>query len=341
MSMLDRARDASRLWLCAISLACAAAAALAQPRAATIAMVLPRDEQNIEAAFRDYLGKHNLLAKIEVVRFSGKDADGPTLVARVRQLAPDLVYSWGTGTTLALAGAHDTPRPQEFIRDIPIVFTEVTDPVGSKLLPRLDPPGRNVTGVSHVAPLQVQMSAMRGYRPFTRVGYIANPKEPNTLLVLKAMRDLAATMKFEVVDETVPLDAAGNPDPAALPGLIRHLAQRKIDFLYIGPSTFLAFTHRDLVTQSALDARLPTFCATESVVRKAKCMFGLFSNGSNVGRFAGFKAVQILVEKKPVDKVPAETLQRFSLLINMPVVHALQLYPPLTLLNVAEVIERP
>lgn len=332
----QRARRA--LTLGVLAWACASAA-LAQSRTGTIAMVLPRDEQNIEAAFRDYLSKRNLPYRIETVRFSGRGEDGPALVAQVRKMAPDLIYSWGTGTTLALAGTYDAQRPQDFIRDIPIVFTEVTDPLGTRLLQQLNPPERNVTGVSHVAPLPVQLNAIRSYRPFTRLGYITNPKEPNSELVLQSMRKLAQSMNFEIVNETVPLDAAGNPDASALPAMIQRIATQKVDFLYIGPSTFLAFTHRDLVTQAALDAKLPTFCATESVVRKAKCMFGLFSNGSNVGRFAAYKAAQILADRVPVEKVPAETLQRFSLLINMPTVKALQLYPPLALLNVAEVIE--
>lgn len=313
-------------------------AAWAQPMN-TIVMVLPRDEQNIEAAFRDYLKKRNLPVKIETVRFSGRSEDGPVLVAQVRKAAPDLIYAWGTGTTLALAGTYNTAKPQDFIRDTPIVFTEVTDPVGSNLLEQLNPPGRNVTGVSHLAPLAVQVNAIRTYRPFTRLGYITNPKEPNTGLVLQALRKLGETMKFEVAEQVIPLDAQGNPDATALPALIQRIAAAKVDFLYIGPSTFLAFTHRDLVTQSALDAGLPTFCATESIVRKAKCLFGLFSNGNNIGRFAAYKAAQVLAEKKPVDKIPAETLQRFSLLINMPTAKRLELYPPLGLLNVAEVIE--
>jgi putative ABC transport system substrate-binding protein len=311
----------------------------AQPRTSTIVMVLPREEQNIEAGFRDYLAKRGLPARIEVVRFSGRDEDRPALVAQVRKLAPDLIYSWGTGTTLAVAGKWDAARPADFVRDVPVVFTEVTDPVGSGLLKQLDPPQRNVTGVSHVAPLAVQLAALRSYRPFAKLGYITNPRESNTQLVLDAIRKLAPSMKFEVVDETVPLDAAGNPDASQLPAVVQRIAAKKVDFLYIGPSTFLAFTNRDLLTQAALEAKLPTFCATESIVRKAKCMFGLFSNGSNIGRFAGFKAAQVLGEHVPVEKIPAETLQRFSLLVNMPVAKQLGLYPPLLLLDAAEVIE--
>jgi putative tryptophan/tyrosine transport system substrate-binding protein len=154
------------------------------------------------------------------------------------------------------------------------------------------------------------------------------------------LRKLGVTKRFEVVDEKVPLDAAGNPDAAALPELVRRIAQEQPQFLYVPPSTFLAVTHRDTLTQAALAAKLPTFCVTEAVVRKSKCMYGLFASGLNVGRFAGFKAAQVLADKVPVEKVPAETLQRFSLLVNMPVAIGLGMYPPLPLLDAAEIVEK-
>lgn len=312
-----------------------------QPQAQSyrIAIVLPREPQNLEAGFQDYLLKRHLQVQFDMVRFSGRAEDGAALVKQVRALQPDLIYSWGTGTTLALAGKYDEADQAAHIHDIPIVFTEVTDPVGSGLLKQLDPPGRNVTGVSHVAPVAVQLNAMRSYLPFKRLGYLINPAESNTESVAEEARRLARSSGFQLLEETVPLNQAGQPDAQALPGLIRQLRERGADLLYIGPSTFLAFTHRDLVTHSALAEGLPTFCATESIVRKSACMFGLFANGTNVGRFAGFKAAQILVEKMPVDHIAAQSLQRFSLLINMNTAKALDLYPPLALLNVAEVVQ--
>ncbi|MFC4160077.1 ABC transporter substrate-binding protein [Chitinimonas lacunae] len=302
-----------------------------------IAMVLPRDEQPTEQAFRDYLRKNGVDTEVSVLRYSGKREDAPALIQQLRQLRPDLIYTWGTPTTLAVAGTYDDAEPDRHIRDIPIVFTEVTDPLGTRLVPSLEQPRRNLTGVSHVAPLTVQLNTIRAYRPFKRLGYLTNPAEPNSLLVRDALQRLAPSLQFELVEETVPL-RDGSPDPSALPLLVRRIAEQRVDFLYIGPSTFLAFTHRDAVTQAALDIRLPTFCATESIVRQAKCLFGLFSNGANVGRFAAYKAREILLERKPAGSVPAQTLQRFSLIINMPVAQQLDLYPPLGLLNVAEVV---
>jgi putative ABC transport system substrate-binding protein len=302
----------------------------------TIAMVLPRDEQNIEEGFKSYLQLNGLAVRYVPIRASGRADDAPELRRRVRAAKPDLVYVWGTPTSLALAGKAESP-PADAIRDIPIVFTEVTDPVGAGLMRSLDHDNSNITGVSHVAPLPVQLNAIRAYHPFARLGYLHNPAEPNSALVRAQLQKLAAEQKFELVNADIPLAANGEPEISALPGLIRGIAERHADFLYIGPSTFLAFSNRDLVTQAAIDARLPTFCATESIVRQARCMFGLFSNGANTGRFAASKAMQILVQHEPVAKIPASTLQRFSLLINMGTARQLNLYPPMLLLNVAEV----
>ena len=315
----------------------AAAAAAAATARYTIAMVLPRDDQNIEAGFTSYLQRQDVPVRYVSIRFSGKADDVADLRSRVRAANPDLIYVWGTPTALALAGKHDEP-PGSSIRDIPIVFTEVTDPVGAGLIPTLERPSRNVTGVSHVAPLPVQLNAIRAYRPFARLGYLHNPVEPNSAIIRDRLKELAKSQNFEVIEATLPLLPAGGPDPGQIAPQVKRLAERGAEILYVGPITFLAFTHRDAVTAAALENKLPTFCATESIVRQSGCMFGLFSNGANIGRYAASMARQILVEKKHAQDIPASTLQRFSLLINMRTVQALELYPPMLLLNVAEVI---
>ncbi|MFN4119930.1 ABC transporter substrate-binding protein [Acidovorax sp.] len=319
------------------SAAGAAAAASAATARYTVAMVLVRDDQNIEAGFTSYLQRQDVPVRYVNIRFSGKADDIQDLRSRVRAANPDLIYVWGTPTSLALAGRHDQPAGTS-IRDIPIVFTEVTDPVGAGLIPTLEQPNRNVTGVSHVAPLPVQLNAIRAYRPFSKLGFLHNPAEPNSALIRDRLKELARAQSFEVVEASLPLLAGGAPDPAQIAPQIQSIAQQGADLLYVGPITFLAYTHRDAVTSAALDNKLPTFCATESIVRQSGCMFGLFSNGSNIGRYAASMARQILVEKKRPQDIPASTLQRFSLLINMRTVQALGLYPPMLLLNVAEVI---
>lgn len=305
----------------------------------TIALVLPRAQQSTEAGFKSYLERLNLLVRYVEVHNSGLDP--AALRQQVAALKPDLVYAWGTPTALALAGRLDQGNADNPLRNLPIVFTEVTDPVNAGLLKNPRQPERNITGVSHVAPLETQFNAIQAYRSFRKIGYLHNPAEPNSHIILRDLRALAQRQGLEVIDASLPLNASQVPDAAQIAPLVADIAARGADLLYIGPITFLAFTHRDAVTQAALQHHLPTFCTTESIVRRSNCLFGLFSNDTSVGRFAGFMAHQLLVQKKPVSAVPASTLQRFSLLVNMRTAKALDLYPPMLLLNVAEVVNVP
>jgi putative tryptophan/tyrosine transport system substrate-binding protein len=52
------------------------------------------------------------------------------LLAAIRKIKPDLIYSWGTPTTLLIAGTTKKP----IIQDVPIIFTTVAEPVKSELV---------------------------------------------------------------------------------------------------------------------------------------------------------------------------------------------------------------
>jgi putative ABC transport system substrate-binding protein len=92
-----------------------------------------------------------------------------------------------------------------------------------------------------------------------------------------------------------------------------------------------------LTTEAAVRAGLPAFSANESAIRDAHSLFGLFSPVENMARFVAYKAALILKGEKRVAEVPIETLQRFSVLVNMCVAKTLKAYPPMTLLSYADV----
>ena len=114
--------------------------------------------------------------------------------------------------------------------------------------------------------------------------------------------------------------------------------QRKGRFFAHRPGTFLAFTHRDLVTQSALKAGLPLFAPPRHRAPSQMHVWPVLQRQQHRS-LRRHKTAQVLVDRVPVQNIAAETLQRFSLLINMPTVKTLDLYPPLVLLNVAEVVK--
>lgn len=303
-----------------------------------IFMILYRGETEVEEGFKAYLDDRGIRADLIVRSVDGKSELLPEFIAEAKDLQPDLVYTWGTTVTLAAVGEFDDADPERQITAIPVVFTMVSSPDGARLVPSRDSSGRNVTGVSHIVPLETQIRAMRAYRPMSRLAVLYNPKEENSVVNVRQLKDLGQQMGFTLVDQPVPLDAAGQPDPSTLPGLLADAAAREPQFLYIGPDTFIG-VYRDLITAEAIKLKLPTFTATELEIRHSSAMIGLVSSYLNVGRFTAFKAEQILVEGKAPADIPIETLSRFSYLVKMPVARQVGLYPPMTVLDYAEVIE--
>ncbi|MBA5638454.1 ABC transporter substrate-binding protein [Duganella sp. LX20W] len=332
-----------RALLRAAHVTCAAGAWLAcpvlraKPRPYRIYMMLYRGQSAVEQGFRDYFAVNDIDVEL-VVRDVAQDIGKvPQLVAEARTLHADLIYTWGTPITLAVAGRAGAVDPAVHVTDIPVVFTMVASPLGSGLVTSLASSGRNLTGACHVVPLQQQLSAIRAYRRFERIAVIYNPAEPNSVQNVAEWRAMAAANGLRLLEKPVPLDAKGQPDAVALPELVAGLARTGTQLLYIGPDSFLA-ANRKALTAAALAHRLPTFAATEVYLRDGKALFGLVSGYDSVGRLTAHKAAQILVHHMAPAAIPIETLARFSYLVNMAVADQLQLYPPLKVINYGELL---
>ncbi|MFO1350362.1 MAG: ABC transporter substrate-binding protein [Gammaproteobacteria bacterium] len=301
-------------------------------------MILWRGETEVERGFKDALAELKLPVEF-TIRSADRDRSRiPALVAEAKAARPDLVYTWGTTVTLGVVGEYDRVDSATHIADIPVLFTMVAAPLEARIVPELRSSGRNVTGTTHIVPIETQIKAIRAYRSLTRLGVIYNPAEANSVANIRQLRELSDKLQFELLDQPVPLDEQGNPRADTLLELVGDLARREPQFLYIGPDTFIG-DNRQLIIGEAIKHRLPAFSATELEMRDGQAMIGLVSRYYNLGRFTAFKARQILVDHAQPRAIPIETLSRFTYIINMAVAKRLELYPPMNTLNYAEVIE--
>lgn len=305
---------------------------------AHVVLVTPRGETPMERGFKDQLQQligpvHFTLIKPD----TSQPQDMAALPDRIRKEKPHLIYTWGTPTTLAVAGTYDAPA----IADIPIVFAVVLDPIRSKLVSSLRTPKRNLTGTSHVAPLVAQIGTMQSYRPFKTMGVVYNPAEPNTRYMIEDLTASARQNGIELLVEKVGLTLAGEPDPATLEPQIKKLKARGAEWLYLGPDTFVSFTHRHITTAAAMKAGLPSFTANESAIRDSNALVGMFSPVDGMARFVAYKASQILKGNASPADIPIETLQRFTVMVNLCVAQALGQMPPQAVLDYAEVRRPP
>lgn len=302
-----------------------------------VLMLTFRGDTDVERGFRDYFAANDV--KVEfMTRDVERDASRvkPILAEVLPSFRPNLIYTYGTPLTLGVAGPYDAPPTAGFVRDIPVVFALVAAPVQVKIAPSLASSGRNVTGAVHVVPTDVQMRAMQSYKAFRKVGVIYSPNESNSVAIINEMKAFSATIGAEVL--TQPLTMVGNkPTGDGVEEFVRNLKAQGAEWLYLPADTFLA-TIFDRVGPAALAAGLPTFGATEFFLREGLGLVGLVSRYYSVGQLAASKAVEILVQHVPPRDIPIETLKRFALIINMNVAKQLGVYPPIAMLNYAEVI---
>jgi putative ABC transport system substrate-binding protein len=186
-------------------------------------------------------------------------------------------------------------------------------------------------------PLETQVRAMQSYRPFRRVGVLYSRSEPNSRSIVAELERLAPLIGFTVAARTFAENADGQPVADGAEALVAALAADGAEWLYYLPDTFLG-TIYDRITPAALANRLPTFGAAELAVREGGALVGLVSRYYSVGQLAASKALLILRDGLPPAEIPASTLRRFALIINMETAHALEVYPPLAMLNYAEIL---
>ena len=305
-------------------------------------MVLWRGETQVEAGFHAHFAEKGLPLDITVRSIDRDPSRISGILEEIESAAPDLIYTWGTTVTLGIAGRDPAlaDSPEDFppkITDRPIVFTMVSQPIKSRIIPSFGVSGRNLTGVSHIVPLETQFRAMQAYMPINRVAVIYTPTESNSVLAVEQLISWGRRLNIRIDDYPVPLDANGHPNPEALPELVATAAAAGPQFLYLGPDSFIGQYAR-VVTGLANERRLPSFASTEVMLASSDALFGLVAPYQKVGRFTASKVERILFGNEAVESIPVEILPEFSYQIRADVARDLEIYPSLSLLDYAEVI---
>ena len=297
-----------------------------------------RGMTEVERGFQDYFAARHIPVQITFRDLNRDNSRMAGFIDEIRRTKPDLVYTWGTSVTLGIAGAYDQVDPQNYITDIPVVFTLVAAPVLAKIVRDLKNPGRNVTGVYHVAPTETQIRAMASYRPFKSIGILYNPTEQNSVVVVEEVREVAKRLGFSVVAKPLRLDANKKVTSEGAADMVREMKlQNNVEWLYMPPDSYLGIIAQKTVIPAAMSVGLPAFASTEQLMETG-ALTGLVSRYHSIGQFTAYKAEQILVNKVPPSKIPVETLTRFALQVRMDVAEALNLPPPLPMFNYAELL---
>lgn len=217
-----------------------------------------------------------------------KSAEGNFGTAQqiVRQFVgnhPDVIVTITTPTSQAAVAAT---------KDIPIVFSTVTDPLAAKVVSTATHPGGNVTGVSDLVPTQAQLDIVKKLVPNLKtLGLLYDPGLDNARSTADAIKALAPKMGFTTVDSA----AMGiNNVPSAAQALVG-----KVDAIFV-PNDTTVYGAFEFVVKIAQDAKVPVFTAERRSVQRGAVATVGFDFGQ-MGVVTGDVVDKVLRGAKPGD----------------------------------------
>jgi putative ABC transport system substrate-binding protein len=241
-------------------------------------------------------------------------------------LQPDVIVGYTTPAVMAL---------QKETATIPIVFVQISDPIGAGFITNLAHPGGNITGFSNFESSMGGKWAemLKEIAPGTkRVALLFNPE--TAPYVTRYYQE-----PFERAASSFGMKPSANPvhDVRELENTIAALGSGPAGGLIVMPDSF-NIVHRDRIIDAAARHRVPAIYPYLFAVKEG----GLMSYGIDqvdlFRRAAGY-VDRILKGEKPAD-LPVQAPIKFELAINLKTAKALDLIVPPTLLAPAdEVIE--
>jgi putative tryptophan/tyrosine transport system substrate-binding protein len=244
---------------------------------------------------------------------------------QIVQLKPDVILSNGTPATIIF---------QQQTKDIPVVFTMVTDPVGQGLVKSLAQPGANLTGFTN---FEFSMGGkwlglLKEVSP--KVAHVAVLYHPHTAPYAASFLE---PLQVGAAASSVQVQPAEIQDASDVERVIDTLPTNSSCGLVVIPSTFMT-GHRDLIVAAAARHAVPAIYPFRYFAT-AGGLIAYGTDGVDLHSRAASYVDRVLKGAKPAE-LPVQQPIKYELVINLKTAKALGLAVPRSLLERAdEVIE--
>lgn len=232
----------------------------------------------------------------------------------------DLIFTLGTSATIPIA---------KEIKDVPLVFSFVFDPVEAGIAKDWKSSGNNTTGVSARIPMSKLLDKLKEFRPVKRLAVLYTPGEKNSESQVKELQKLESQYQLKIIP--IILTKTEEVDQA-LSSVIN-----TVDAIFLTGSSIIGGSV-PLIVDIANKAKVVTVSFLDDLVEKG-ALLGVCANSYQIGRMAGTKGVKILKGAKP-RSIPIVTGKKLDVILNMKTAKAGQfLIPPKFMGKVTKTIE--
>lgn len=187
-------------------------------------------------------------------------------------------------------------------KDIPVVFTAITDPVGAKL------DSGNITGTSDVLPVQGQLELIRAIQPEAdTIGIVYTTSEANSVYSIGVYEELAADYGFTI-------EAIGVTAQSEVTQAVDTLISQGVDCISNLTDNNVVGVLGSILEKTN-EVGIPVY-GSEIEQVELGCVAGAGLDYVQLGIQTGKMAAQILTGEAACADLPYETIENYGLYVN-------------------------
>jgi putative ABC transport system substrate-binding protein len=237
-----------------------------------------------ELAKNGYVEQKNIQYEIVDVGFDASLI--PQMITNIKSHHPRVLV---TITTPVAQYAKGT------IKDIPLIYSAITDPVTAGLIKESDRPDENMTGSSDKQDLNLLLDFTKQVLDHpSRVGILYSTAEGNDLALVHLLKEAALTSQMQVV--AVPINQTRD-----IPMAMQQFNQ-KVDFIYVGGSGAIQPALPVIASESS-KMGIPLFNLNEAAVKENMVLASFGVNYHQVGVNTG-KLIVAILNGKSIKSLP-------------------------------------
>lgn len=192
------------------------------------------DGENIEFVFRNAQGDTSVV---------------PSIIQDFKSKKVDVIMAISTPVAMSAASVS---------KDIPIVFSAVSDPIGAKLVTDLNKPDKNMTGTSDEIQVELILDKALQINPnLKRLGVIYNKGEANSVTNINKAKVFASKHNIEIVETTI---TSVNEVQSAI-----QVLASKCDAVF-APNDNTIASAMNIVSNTCIKAKVPLYVGADSMV---------------------------------------------------------------------------
>ncbi len=207
-------------------------------------------------------------------------------------------------------------------KDIPVIFTAITDPVGAKL------DSGNITGTSDVLPVEGQLKLIRALQPDAEtIGIVYTTSEANSVYSIGIYEDMAADYGFTI-------EAVGVTAQSEVTQAVDSLIAKGVDCISNLTDNNVVGVLGSILEKTN-EAGIPVY-GSEIEQVKLGCVAGAGLDYVQLGIQTGKMAARVLTGEATCADMPYEVIENYGLYINSKAIAELGLTLPEDIASQAE-----